>query len=184
MVRRLSLLLAFASVLIVASPAWGAGITRDRPQAEIEVEAHSDAMLRLRAAIAALDPDFQQAGSMLVFLHRGVEMLCITDPSADRMRLMARVAPADTLEAAQLVRLMEANFHTALDARYALSHGVLFALYVHPLSSLSAAEFKDAARQVALLRQTFGGLYTSGPLRFNGPYEDALTSPVDALPRS
>ncbi len=33
--------------------------------------------------------------------------------------------------------MMIANFHTALDARYAISDGVIYAAFIHPLSSLA-----------------------------------------------
>lgn len=49
----------------------------------------------------------------------------------DRMRIAAPVANGADLGAAELRRLLAANFTGALDARYALSDGVVWSLFVH-----------------------------------------------------
>ncbi|NJL83304.1 MAG: hypothetical protein HC890_10765, partial [Chloroflexaceae bacterium] len=57
-----------------------------------------------------------------------------------------------------------------LDARYAVSNGVVFAAFVHPLSTLDERDFLSALRQVSQLVRNFGTSYSSGALSF-GPGE-------------
>ena len=53
------------------------------------------------------------------------------------MRLIAPVAKRESLQATHLEILLRANFHTTLDARYALSNGIVYAAFLHPLSTLT-----------------------------------------------
>ena len=92
----------------------------------------------------------------------------ITDESADRMRIISGVIEVDKLEPAILMRLLQANFDSALDARYAVANGVLWSAYIHPLSSLQDKQFLEAVGQVVNLTSTFGSSYSSGGLIFNG----------------
>lgn len=52
--------------------------------------------------------------------------------------------------------MLEANFHSALDVRYATSNGLVYAAYIHPLSLLRREEIHSALRHVAKLVKTFG----------------------------
>ena len=78
---------------------------------------------------------------------------------------MARTADLDS---ELLFRLLQANFDTALDARYSIARGVLWSLYLHPLGSLSDEQFLAAIGQVVNLASTFGTTYSSGALTFGG----------------
>ena len=60
----------------------------------------------------------------------------IADPRADRMRAMVPIRSADALEQDELLRLMQANFDSALDARYAVAQGRLWGcLYSSPVTA-------------------------------------------------
>ncbi len=104
----------------------------------------------------------------LGFEYEGVELVCVFDPTHDRMRLFSPIAAVADLTGAHIGNILEANFHTALDARYATSDGVLYAAFVHPLGALSAGELESAVQQVTSLVRTFGTSYSSGALQF-GP---------------
>ena len=52
-------------------------------------------------------------------------VLVVTDERAARMRIMTEVADAGKIEPARLYRILQANFDSALDARYAVAKGVL-----------------------------------------------------------
>ena len=95
-----------------------------------------------------------------------VRMACMTDLHHDRMRVIAPIIEVEGLSSQHLVAMLEANFHTALDARYAISSDVVFAAFIHPLSPLSDGELRAALRQVASLVETFGDGYSSGELVF------------------
>ena len=84
------------------------------------------------------------------------------------MRLIATIAPVADLTAEHIARILEANFHTALDARYATSNGYLYAAFIHPLSPLTEGELGSAVAQVSNLARTFGTTYSSGELVYGG----------------
>ncbi len=123
---------------------------------------------RMLTIIQADCQDVVIRGHQTEFAFDGVQMMLIHDPRADRMRIISPIVSIDDLEPGQLESAMAANFHTALDARYAVSNGVVWAAFIHPLSSLRDDGLRSAIRQVASARATFGTTYTSGHLVFPG----------------
>lgn len=102
----------------------------------------------------------------LVLGERAV--MVITDERADRLRIIAPVTAADALEPDLLMRVLQANFDTALDARYAVARGTLWSAFIHPLSPLDDEAFLLGLGQVVNLANTFGKTYSSGVLMFGG----------------
>ncbi|MEM9462013.1 MAG: hypothetical protein AAGF11_48085 [Myxococcota bacterium] len=98
-----------------------------------------------------------------------VALACMTDLRFDRMRIIAPIAELEEINDEIRDACLEANFHTALDARYATSDGVLYAAFIHPLSPLDAEQAESAIRQVASLVETFGTTFSSGALVFGVP---------------
>jgi outer membrane murein-binding lipoprotein Lpp len=101
--------------------------------------------------------------------YREVPMMVLTSEAANRMRIIAVVGDQNTLDEGRFRILMQANFETALDARYALFQGKLWSAYLHPLRTLTEAELTAALEQVANLVKTYGTTYSSGALQFRGP---------------
>lgn len=91
----------------------------------------------------------------------------ITDENANRMRIFTPVIEESELEDGQLKKMLEANFHSALDAKYCLYEGLVITVYTHPLKELQSDQFIDAMRQVVTLADTFGGSYSSTGVIFN-----------------
>ena len=104
--------------------------------------------------------------NVVEFRYEGVGIACVSDENHDRMRLIAPIATLDAAEASRLEVLLIANFHTTLDARYAISDGVIYAAFLHPLSTLTRPQLESAIRQVASLSLNFGSSYSSGELIF------------------
>lgn len=98
-----------------------------------------------------------------------VALACMIDIHYDRMRLIAPIAELDEVSDDVRDACLEANFHTTLDARYASSDGVLYAAFIHPLSSLDDELAESALQQVANLVETFGTTFSSGALVFGLP---------------
>ncbi|HED19573.1 MAG TPA: hypothetical protein ENI74_08745 [Gammaproteobacteria bacterium] len=92
----------------------------------------------------------------------------ITDERADRMRIIVPVAKAGDIDSEKMKRLMQANFDSALDARYSIAKGILWSAFIHPLSELSDHQFIDGLAQTVNLAGTFGTSYSSGALIFGG----------------
>ena len=102
------------------------------------------------------------------FLIDKRDILVITDETHNRMRIMSPVTTQDRLNKDELARLLEANFSSALDAKYALRDQTLWSVFTHPLGELSDEQFLDCVAQVANLANNFGQSYASGNLFFGG----------------
>ncbi len=119
--------------------------------------------------VQQLGTNVVREGGMWQFQFQGVPLTIVTDARANRMRIVAPVEQVANLTPDQHEAIMVANFHTALDARYAVSRGLLFSAFIHPLSTLHPDDLESGIRQTATLAQTFGTTYNSGALIFGGP---------------
>ncbi|NOQ90566.1 MAG: hypothetical protein GQ549_06445 [Gammaproteobacteria bacterium] len=120
-----------------------------------------------KVVIESVDVIEQKKG-YVVFLYKKVRMALISDVTHDRMRIIAPVTEYSKLTLEQVNKVMESNYHKALDARYATSDDILYSAFIHPMSPLSANELTNALNQVATLALTFGNSYSSGELSFAG----------------
>jgi len=93
-------------------------------------------------------------------------LMCVTDVSNNRMRIITPIKKMNELTPEELQDAMEANFHSALDVRYALSDDLVWAAFIHPLRELSKDQVVDAISQVYSAALTFGESYTSTHLNF------------------
>jgi len=121
---------------------------------------------RLGAALESASSVMEGELGRWQFKAGGVSMICLTDETHDRMRIVAPVMEESKMTPDQREQVMRANFHTALDARYAVRDGVLYSAFIHPLSPLTEEEVSSAVSQVAELAKTFGSTYSSGALTF------------------
>lgn len=123
---------------------------------------------RLGALVEALDPDVVVRGPVLEFTLDDIPVVVIADPTADRMRAMVPIASAAGLSQSDLIRMMQANFDSALDARYAIANGRLWGVFIHPLSPLEREQFLSGLVQTVTVAKTYGTAYTSGGAVFGG----------------
>jgi len=82
------------------------------------------------------------------FYIKEMPLMSVTDSTSNRMRIISPVGDATALSDELLKAVMVANFHTALDVKYAVSEGVLWSVFIHPLKELSVNQVKDAVSQV------------------------------------
>jgi hypothetical protein len=123
---------------------------------------------RLGEIIKTLDPDAQFAGTSFQLQIEDVPVIIITDPRADRMRAMVPIRDASDMTADEVMRVLQANFDSALDARYAVAQGRLWAVFIHPLSPLERTQFISGIGQTINVAKTYGSLYTGGAMQFGG----------------
>jgi len=100
------------------------------------------------------------------FMIKGRMLACITDSTNNRLRILSPIVEQKTLSHVELLKLMEANFHSALDARYAITDDLLWSVYVHPLKELQKDEILSAINQVYTAALTYGTTYNSSELTF------------------
>lgn len=102
------------------------------------------------------------------FLFNDTKMVLLSDIKHNRMRIITAVTDYERLGKSELDAILHSNFHSALDARYAVSNKQLYSAFIHPLSSLTEQQVKSAVVQVHNLARSFGSQYSSGVLRFSG----------------
>ena len=149
----------------------GKPITGDdagRPATGPAASAGPMTLARLEEILRAVDPALETSGAMFRLKVGEVQAIIVTDARADRMRILVPVRPAEGLTVADLERMMQANFDSALDARYAIARGTLWSAFIHPLSPLGKDELLSGLGQTANLAASYGGLYASGGLVFQG----------------
>lgn len=145
----------------------------DEPSQEIAPEMQ-EALSRIEEVIEALDEDALRQGNMWEFRLEGSRLLVATDPAQGRMRIMTPIAEAAALPEGAMERLLQANFDTALDARYAIASGLVWGTFIHPLDSLTTRDFASGILQTKTLADTFGTTFSSGALSFGGGDSNAI----------
>jgi hypothetical protein len=155
--------LCIAGVLIlVQAAAWA----ETPPENESTVRQMDNR--RLQELIEQVADDVEGGTGHWQFDLEGFQTIVITDEEADRMRIIVPVAAMEEVDADRMKRIMQANFDSALDARYSIAKGILWSAYIHPLSVLSDHQFVDGLAQTVNLAATYGTTYSSGALVFGG----------------
>ena len=122
---------------------------------------------RLRAAAGEVVPG---EGHWTV-RHQNVPLLVYAHEGLDRMRIVTPIVQVAGLTTADLMKLLEANYSRALDARYAIGDRLVWGLYVHQLSALTDEELASALDQVVALKKNYGTSYASTDMLFARPPE-------------
>ncbi len=78
------------------------------------------------------------------FVYKETPMVCITDATNNRMRIIAPITESSILDKNLLLDALTANFHSALDVKYAISNGILWSVFIHPLKELSTKQIESA----------------------------------------
>jgi hypothetical protein len=128
---------------------------------------------RLVNTIIQLSDDPSVNGNIVRFVFNQSLMFCVFDERANRMRIVSPIAKAEEFETEHFMQALEANYHSALDVRYAISEGVIYAAFLHPLSSLHEYDLQSALWQLSNAQKTFGTAYTGGSFVFPGGENDA-----------
>jgi len=121
---------------------------------------------RMGQIVEALDPQASVSDAAFSFTIDDIPVLIVTDVRANRMRAMVPIRSADTMTAEELQRVMQANFDSALDARYAIAQGRLWGVYLHPFKELERDQLISGIAQTVNVAKTYGALYTSGAGQF------------------
>jgi hypothetical protein len=120
------------------------------------------------AALKKIDKTIKRNVNVWQFEIGKRQVIVITDPIAERMRIMVPIGDAGLLNQELLTRLMQANFDSALDARYAIAQDMLWGTFIHPLTSLDEKGFVSGLAQAIAVADNFGGSFSSGAVVFGG----------------
>ena len=123
---------------------------------------------RMGAILTALDPETAREGGLVRLTIEGFSQMVVTDVPSDRMGAMLSVSAAETVDPEEMSRLMQANFDSALDARYALANGRLWSVFIHPFAALEKNRLISGIAQTVNVAKTYGTLYSGGALQLGG----------------
>lgn len=160
---------------VIVAPLAAAPITpeppTDRPPSMTASVCTSGAPMTLDcldALIRQVDVSANRDGPGWQLTVDGTVVQVIADADHDRMRIVVPVRKESDVSDAMLRRCMQANFATALDARYAVAQGVLWTAFLHPLGSLDEALLLSGLGQTVMLARSYGTTFRSGELSFRG----------------
>ncbi|MEM8815476.1 MAG: hypothetical protein AAGE85_06595 [Pseudomonadota bacterium] len=169
--KSLSRLVSVAAIASLASLGHGCAASDDS-QALADGSNGSSATTmtaeRLGELILNVDEDARQESTTWLFAVAGLDAAVVYDVGADRMRIIIPIGPAADLPQEELVRILQANYDSALDARYAIGNGQLWGTFIHSLSELSDDEFLVGLGQTANVVLSYGTSYSSGMFIFGG----------------
>lgn len=169
MIRALVLAACFSPAMLFAQQTTPDAPSADVPQAPAEKPAQGPMTLeRLAQIVRAIDPEVVPQGPTLQFTIDGIPVMIVADAAADRMRAMVPIASAEGLTSEDLLRMMQANFDTALDARYAVANGRLWGVFIHPLAPLERDQLISALVQTINIARSYGQTYSGGAQVFGG----------------
>ncbi len=160
-------LLALVLVVLGAAGVANALTNEDAPQAPAPAQPSMTAQ-RMGELIQRIDPEAIHRANTWEFAVEDYGVAVVFDETADRMRTVVPIAQEDQLDEALMRRLLQANYDSALDARYAIGQGVLWATFIHPLSTLTDELFLSGVGQTVNIVATFGTSFTSGAFIFGG----------------
>ncbi len=129
---------------------------------------------RLEKIIQRLDDNFEGRQGFWNFNITNVTVTVVTDEKNDRMRIIIPITESEKLSSEDLYRIMQANFDSTLDGRYAIGKNILWSTYLHPLASLTDDEFLTGLGQTVNLYSTYGTTYSSGLLSYGGGDSQSL----------
>lgn len=151
-----------------ATPATPAPPTAEKPVLPEPTKEAIAAQTLIDTALKKINKDIKREGNIWQFEIGKRQVIVITDPRAERMRIMVPIVEAKTLDNIVLTRLMQANFDSALDARYAIAQDLLWGTFIHSLTSLSERDFVSGLAQALAVADNYGTSYSSGAVVFGG----------------
>jgi hypothetical protein len=162
----------------------------EEPAAPAEISPEVTAVLgQMDEVIKALDSKATRTGSSWQFTLEERVMLVVTDATAGRMRIITPIALIADLPDGAMARLMQANFDTALDARYAVAQDLVWGAFLHPLDTLTQRDFASGILQTHSIGETFGTTFSSGAISYGGGdsgaiFEEQLKELLDELEKN
>ncbi|MEM7138186.1 MAG: hypothetical protein AAF500_16520 [Myxococcota bacterium] len=166
-----------------SDPPLGEGSTGGEATAPLAETAAPMTLDRMDSVLRSIAPSVEREGGAWVFEYLDTPVLVVTDETANRMRVLTPVTEASQVTQDQWAAVLVANFHTALDARYAVSGDVVYSVFLHPLRSLTEADLRSAVSQVVVLSKTFGSTYNSSGVAFGAePSAEPTTTPGVSAP--
>lgn len=173
--KKIVIILTAAIALTFTSAAFIINAQEAKPDSETPESAEENkfegtmTLERIHTIVSTIDEEAKRPQpGFWQFSIGEMPIVIVTDATNDRMRIMVAIKKADTLTKEELMRIAQANFDSALDARYAVAQDALWAVYIHPLRALYDKQFVSAIAQTVTTAAEYGKSYSSGALVFGG----------------
>ena len=85
---------------------------------------------KLNSIYETVSDSIQGKNGSWEFYIENVAFLSLTDVNSNRMRIISPIIDSDKLDNSLMRAAMVANFHTALDVKYAVSDGILWSVFI------------------------------------------------------
>jgi len=131
---------------------------------------------RLEKLITRIDANPDGQKGYWKIQYKNIPVYIITSEKANRMRIISPITSSESLGKDKLYRMMQANFDSALDARYSIAKGKLWSAFIHPLNELNDEQFLSGLAQTITLVNNYGDSYSSGAIVFNGGDSQGLNN--------
>ncbi len=118
--------------------------------------------------ITSVSDSVQGTNGRWQFSIKETLLICLTDSTNNRMRIISPIMDSYKLTDELKTLSLSANFHTALDVKYAISDDILWSVFTHPLKELSEEQAESAISQVYYANVNFGTSFASTSLIFPG----------------
>lgn len=167
----LALLFMTAAILALADePAESseASPAPDNGSTTVDKPAGPMTAARLGELVQIVDADAGHQGNSWQFTFQGRPIILVFDEKADRMRMFTPIGPEAELAPELMRRMLQANFDSALDARYAVANEMIWGVFIHPLSTLDDDQFASALIQIFNVATSFGSTFSSGLFTYGG----------------
>ena len=124
--------------------------------------------MRLGALIAKVSDSMVGDHGRWQFYVKETAFICLTDSTQNRMRIISPIMESQFLTEDLSTAALTANFHTALDVKYAISGDYVWTTFIHPLKQLTDDQVLDAIAQLYASNLSFGTTFSSTDLVFPG----------------
>ncbi len=109
----------------------------------------------------------EEGNWQVVFNERLIFIL--SDNENNRMRIFTPIIEEQDLRRGEMEQMLEANFFSALDAKYSMYEGFVISVFTHPLKELTEDQLLSAIGQVVNLADNFGTTYSSTIIKEKSP---------------
>ena len=141
------------------------------PEKDLQAEAELQGDMTLEQflkIISTIDENVVVQGSAMQLTIADVKITIIADIKSNLMRAFSPIQSLDGINQQILYRMLQANFDSALDARYAIAREHIISVFIHPFKELQKDQLIEGIGQVVNLVKTYGTAFTSGAMTFGG----------------
>ena len=115
-------------------------------------------------------------------IYQNVPIIAVADEAANRMRVFTPIIKEKYIKKGEMKRMLEANFDSALDAKYCIFEGLVISVFTHSMDALTEEQLVDGMRQVVVLADNYGKNYSSTDLVSTNEFTEKNAPKINESP--